>query len=402
MNALWRRFDDYDSLDEQARDQLIDSLCERSGLGARRDGDGYDYIVMNDKAFIESYVLGSVLRTIEVGVNRNKRSDVVDEKTRVEAIRQEIRDNEGVIMAEYKIHLQPTRDQLGPVVRRLVETLLDDRNTGLRESLMGFKIRQPYGAVDKEADRLLPEIVIYPRVGEGQTDEDVAQARANAEKVLAAVTAGTSDLVNLGRTDKTPRFNTRVNDLVYVAQSSGDFKEFLRDEKLLDEYFDAETGYAYRRGERPLDRPAAADDIARNDVKPDWTALRSTEKRAREALAELENNDHDPKVTLAVIKRLHRTITEAKAEASRFYDRFDKLDRRSLDLAVTERKGLTAALERLQDLASRLETGLAEDQRQDIRRPPAGPAVAAPPERRTPPEKTGTWDRVRSWIKKIF
>jgi len=360
---LWRRFDDYDGLSSAEREKLVDDLCAQSGIGRRRAGQGYDYIITNEDAFTESFVLGSSLMTIEYGERRNRKIDPNDDAARTAAIRQEVKVEEARIMSEFKIHLQPSRDRIGLVVRRLTDTLTDPKNQDLREALMGFKIRRPPGAAAKDQTKIMPEIVIYPRVGTGSTPEELSRARANAEIALAKVTAATQDLVGLGQRDRTPRYNARINDLVYIAQSSGDFKEFLEREGLLDEFFDPETNYAYRYGERPLDRPVGASETAdRRREGPDWLALRELEEDAQGALDRLAQENHEPLEIRTLIYRLDLGIARARAEAKSFYDTFDKLDRASLDRAVIERKGSSAILDRLQTLHDRLRTSVARDQ----------------------------------------
>jgi hypothetical protein len=48
-----------------------------------------------------------------------------------------------------------------------------------------------------------------------------------------------------------PRYNHKLSELLFVAQSGGDLKNLLKKDGLFDEYFDPKYNYAFRRGEEP-------------------------------------------------------------------------------------------------------------------------------------------------------
>ena len=135
---------------------------------------------------------------------------------------------------EFKIHLQPKR-QFVPLVAYKLAQLLQDEST--RELVTEFKVQTDPESVDGEGQEM-PQIVIYPKDG-----------RENARKLLEILKQALQDEEKYG-TGKPPRYNMRVNDLLFLAQSGGDLKTSLAGAGLLDEYFDKATGYAFMNGER--------------------------------------------------------------------------------------------------------------------------------------------------------
>ncbi len=148
------------------------------------------------------------------------------------------------ICQEYKIHLQPPiggqvsrqEDWRPFCVNKLLGALAE--NPKFRESVDCFKV-----SYREEAKRsiggAIPEIIIYPRTGR----ENFGKALAHIYQCFKGDEQHASDI--------TPRYNHRINELIFVAQSSGDFKDSLKRLGVLDRYFDEKQNYAFRKGEEP-------------------------------------------------------------------------------------------------------------------------------------------------------
>ena len=122
-----------------------------------------------------------------------------------------------IIAGNYKIHLMPHRKFTTAMVIKLLKAIQQDPALG--KSIYAFKVRyksatehtlQVKGLPQRER---LPRIVIYPN----ETKED-------AQKVLDKITALFKDDVPKG-IGYTPRWNQKVNDLIYFAQGDGDAKK---------------------------------------------------------------------------------------------------------------------------------------------------------------------------------
>lgn len=139
----------------------------------------------------------------------------------------------GLLAGEFKIHIQPERRFMPLVALKLAKILQDP---SIRILVDEFKVSTEPGGVD-DAGQEMPQIVIYPAFG-----------RDNARRLLEILRKSLSQEEKYG-TGKLSRYNLRVNDLLSLAQSGGDFKTDLAQAGLLDEYFDKNTGYAFIKGE---------------------------------------------------------------------------------------------------------------------------------------------------------
>lgn len=121
---------------------------------------------------------------------------------------------------EYKIHLQPKPEYQIPVLKLLVNLL--NTNPEIRTRVEAFKTIIPYNRVTTDLE--LPVIVIYPVWG-----------AENAKIVLDAILDlfSTYDVKTIGL-NHTPRFNAKINELVFYANGSGDHKRFLPDKFFSD------------------------------------------------------------------------------------------------------------------------------------------------------------------------
>lgn len=108
---------------------------------------------------------------------------------------------------EYKIHLMPKSEYTPFVVEQLLKAMKTDPE--LRSSISQIKV---INDDKKERDEVMPSIVIYTQLGKEQ-----------AQRALDRVYAHLEPYANLGD-NRTPRYNQKVNDLIYYAQSGGDWK----------------------------------------------------------------------------------------------------------------------------------------------------------------------------------
>lgn len=113
---------------------------------------------------------------------------------------------------EYKIHLQPKPEYQFSVVRELTKMLQDAE---FKSQVEAFKVAIPYHRVKTDAN--LPVIVIYPMPGK-------ASAKYVLEKIEKHFSKFDSSEIGLNHT---PRFNKKINELIYAAGGSGDHKKYL-------------------------------------------------------------------------------------------------------------------------------------------------------------------------------
>ena len=134
---------------------------------------------------------------------------------------------------QFKIHLQPQKEYAADVFARLIQCLADDEE--LRALIPIFKASVAENPVRDDAGEPVPEVVLYT-----PSYEAMQKAVDKLQRYFAGWEArGSGDA---------PRFNWKVNDLMYVAQSGGDFKNALRKQGMLDAYYDENYNYAFRRG----------------------------------------------------------------------------------------------------------------------------------------------------------
>lgn len=111
----------------------------------------------------------------------------------------------------YKVHLMPKNDwgSLLAVTNRLLALIVQDPE--LQKIVSEFKIRlAPLLAGPANNKVIMPIVVIYTFGG-----------KEDAQKLLGKIYHGLKDLPGLGIP---PRYNASINDLIYVAQGSGEDK----------------------------------------------------------------------------------------------------------------------------------------------------------------------------------
>ena len=112
-----------------------------------------------------------------------------------------------VLAQEYKIHLMPKPEYVPFILNKLLEAMEGDQE--LKDSVAQLKVIND----DKKIrDEIMPTIVIYAQLG-----------KEHAQIVLDKISQYLEGFEALGA-DQTPRFNQKVNSLIYYAQSGGDWK----------------------------------------------------------------------------------------------------------------------------------------------------------------------------------
>lgn len=114
------------------------------------------------------------------------------------------------LTARYKIHLMPENPDL--VIYTLLDALRQDPT--LQNVIFNFKVLldgQPK-EVTPQGPRILALVVIYPSDG-----------KENAQKLLDKLYPLLKDIPALNP-PLTPRYNAKVNDLIFIAQGDGDYK----------------------------------------------------------------------------------------------------------------------------------------------------------------------------------
>ncbi|MBI2053117.1 MAG: hypothetical protein HYT41_00010 [Candidatus Sungbacteria bacterium] len=142
-------------------------------------------------------------------------------------------------MKQFKIHLQPKKEFLPAVFQELAKAFANDEQ--LRELVPFFKASVSSELVRDENGQVVPEIVLY------------CPSYNAMRGVVAKLEEYLKDYEKKGSGD-VPRYNWKINDLVYVAQSGADFKNSLLKRGLLDEYYDKNYNYAVRKGTRIFSR----------------------------------------------------------------------------------------------------------------------------------------------------
>ena len=134
------------------------------------------------------------------------------------------------LAGHYQIQLMPQEKEIFKVAHLLIQALQDDQE--MRPLINTFKVRRDLKLKmfdSKKFEQFYPLIVIYP-----------AKGQDNAQKLLNRLAMIFKDVKGI---DKMPRFNIKVNDLIYYAQGDGDAKK----QPELKQYFDKKNNLALYR-----------------------------------------------------------------------------------------------------------------------------------------------------------
>ena len=159
--------------------------------------------------------------------------------------------NKKILANLYKIHLMPKDKNGEALVKKLLQTFAQEE--GLRKKISDMKVylrfnktMEQYKQAQKKKKpfntMVFPRVVVYP-----------AEGKENAQELLNELykILPTSEFPGLGIR---PRFNAKVNDLIYIAQGDADYKT-----ELDAEYYE-EPYYIYYNPKkiRPVDKKTHA------------------------------------------------------------------------------------------------------------------------------------------------
>lgn len=176
------------------------------------------------------------------------------------------------LMSEYKIHFQVKTEYIPYFLNKLMWIIKNDM--AIAKVVRIFKLQS-----ELPMDNF-PGVVIYlrpdkPTIAEamevtgnqnihGLVKERLAESRKSMVAALARFDFYFKDDVAIIGANKPPRCNSKINNLTYVAQAGGDIKCSLAKE-VLDEFFDPEQSWSFRRGEEA----PTQEELEKVDCSPD-------------------------------------------------------------------------------------------------------------------------------------
>ena len=128
----------------------------------------------------------------------------------------------------YKVHLQPKPEYYFWTVYTLSKYAPQ-----LNDLISVTKINLIYDRSINNGENNIPIIILYPYRGQNKLDE-LIQLLMNIFNI---------DIANEIGMDICPRFNYKINKLLYVAQGDGDFKTLLNQYGTLERYYDKSENY---------------------------------------------------------------------------------------------------------------------------------------------------------------
>lgn len=136
---------------------------------------------------------------------------------------------------EYKIHLMPKPEHFESVVNKLTETI--DKNPDLEKVLMSFKfLKNP--KLIKQNGQYVPLIVLYIDPDSDFEDNIEISAKKNAQIALDILIKEFADVSEINGSNKTPRYNQKVNSLIYYSQGDSVCKHLAKEAKMFSTIFD--------------------------------------------------------------------------------------------------------------------------------------------------------------------
>jgi len=351
-DELWRRLDDFDAVPPVDKQQIYADIAKSNHdvIKGQYYLNGYDFFIVNPAVLKAGIKVTEDQQRVERAY-ASGHDEFADDDDAVRQTYEKLKDN---ILSEYKIHLQPERNKIGPVLRRLVDMLKQPENADLRDKLIAFKIKTRPAARGGE---IFPEVVMYSAPGAETDASGKSAGRRNMERVLSAVVDAVRDLEPLAQKDKTPRYNAQVSDLVYLAQSGGDFKNFLKNRGLLDEYFDASTNYAFSKSEkRPLtiEDPISNIDAAAPEVGPNPDEINALEQRYDRLVKLVAADIHDLPEIGATIKEIEEQIERIRTAIRESYENTSPTDTAKINAVMAELKPLKNLRAKLQHMLDEL------------------------------------------------
>lgn len=149
---------------------------------------------------------------------------------------------------EFKIHLNPDRAHSREIVQRFLSRL--SRNTDLKQAITAVKIATRDRGSDTTTLADVADIILYI-----EPKEDVEGTLSRCMNVLDILSREFEDDQEKGKPEgEPPRNNFAINRLLYIAQSGGDMKSWLKKMKdpdgadsdtMLDRFFDGTMNHAF-------------------------------------------------------------------------------------------------------------------------------------------------------------
>lgn len=189
-----------------------------------------------------------------------------------------------IFALEYKIHLMPKPEYTPAILAELFSAL--QRDPDLRDSITQIKV---INDDKREREEVLPIIVIYTQLG-----------KDNAQKALERVYAHLHRFEAVGN-GETPRYNKKIDNLIFYAQGSGGWKgnykrRVERDGKKIEDEGILDPDLIHFTGDYKLEIP---------DNVPTREAAQSTKKdRELERSIVLEKTKRMIEALLEKIKKL--------------------------------------------------------------------------------------------------
>ena len=141
---------------------------------------------------------------------------------------------------EYKVHLQVKQEYQFWVLQTLNNLIRSNEN--FKACVEGIKMHNFYDVVN-DPEKKVPSIVIYLSGNNlKQTDEEKKTCAKTVINILIHTFKEYSAEIGL---DKTPRYNSCVNQLIYWSNGPGDIKVKMDEDGILGLYFSEESNYSY-------------------------------------------------------------------------------------------------------------------------------------------------------------
>lgn len=147
---------------------------------------------------------------------------------------------------EYKVHLQ-VKPEFQFWVLETLDALLRSEDGKFKACVEGIKMHNFYDVVN-DPEKKVPSIVIYLSGNNlKQTDEEKKICAKTVINILKNIFGEYSPDIGL---NKTPRYNYRIDDLIYWSNGPGDVKVKMDVDGVLATYFSETSNYSYLN---PLD-----------------------------------------------------------------------------------------------------------------------------------------------------
>lgn len=234
---------------------LYDQFAKRypEVLQIPREIQGFYFFEVNSQNALEGQVAGratlDAVSAYEADPSSDRWKEIIDR-------------NRDRILGEYRINLRPQKEYVPETIERLLKLFRDPR---LRDAVASFKVKVGPSAPDPDRpEEAFTEIVMYAKNDPTRDADGKTGSRRSFEALFPAVREAMADFNAYAQTSPIKRKSAKVNELLTVSQSGGDFRGLLqrvdrdRGTHYLDEYFEGSENYAFARGEEPPTLETAA------------------------------------------------------------------------------------------------------------------------------------------------